>query len=193
MPLFQKRIKQRDLGKPTPDEKPSTVPFGELSAPGVRYIPEDLIDSNADVTETANTGANTDENWIKITNGANTARFFKKGETKLIVDLETSVPAQITSGELVFVLEDPNATGSRQLHRMDLNAFPPLADQRSALFKKAWPFNMALAPNYKLFLKVKSSSTLATANSKLSIEGITKANNVTLEDFKKDYARWLDV
>ncbi len=193
MPLFKKKIPQNQLGKPTPPIK--QVNFGDMpESPGVMFIPETLTDGNADVTETANTGANTDENWIKITNGSNTARFFRKGESKMLVDLETATPAQITTGELAFYIEDPNSTRLKQIHRMDLNEFDSLSNQRNQLFQKPWPFNLALPPNYKLYLKVKSSSTLSTANSRLSISSVMKANNVTLEDFKKNgYGEWLTI
>lgn len=193
MPLFKKKIKQADLGKPTPEIKVRN--FGDMpESPGVIFVPEDLTDSNADVTETANTGANVDENWIKITNGSNTARFFRKGECKLLVDLETSAPAQITNGELAFYVEDPNSTRLKNIHRMDLAIFDTLSNQRNQLYQKPWPFNFALPPNYKLYLKVKSASILSTANSKLSISNVNKANNVTLEDFKKNgYGEWLTI
>lgn len=193
MPLFKKRRKEEDLGKPTPGATEQAVPFGDLAAEGIHYVPEDLADGNADVTETANTGANKEETWVKITNGANKARFFRKGESKLVVLLQTAVPAQITSGELVFKMQDANQSRTKTIHRMDLAGFAPLADQRSQLFKKPFPFNLALPPNYTLLLDVKSASTLATAQSQFSIENSLVAHNVTLEEWKRHYGKWLTI
>lgn len=191
MGLFGKRVVDAEQqGKPTP-EKPKEVVFGDLGREGIIYIPEDITDGNSDVTETANTGANTDENWIKLTNGANVARFFRKGVSKMLIFVATSTPTQITTGELVFVLENNDASRSRQVHRMDLATFDTLSNQRNQLYQLTFPFNLALAPNYVLRLKIKSASTLATAQSTMSLREIIKATNVTLEDFKKFYADWL--
>lgn len=187
MGLFKSETRQ---GLPTPSA-PQEVVFGDVGRAGVIYIPEDITDGNSDVTETANTGANTDENWIKLTNGANVARFFRQGISKLLIFLATATPTQITTGELVFVLENNDGSRSRQVHRMDLATFDTLSNQRNQLYQLTFPFNLALAPNYVLRLKVKSSSVLSTAQSTMSLREVLKATNVTLEDFKAHYANSL--
>lgn len=182
-------ISKKHPGKPIPEKKPQ-VNFGDISLSGAIYASEDLTQGNADVTATANTGASTDENWIKVTNPSNVARFIQANRSKLLVDLETAAPAHIVSGTLAFVIANADQSRTRLVNRIDLNVFDTIANQRSQLFQKNFPFDIALAPQYILFLKVNSASTLSTSNSTLTISGIRKASNVTIDAFLKDYPEW---
>jgi hypothetical protein len=191
-----KKVDVKDLGKPAgaASGQKLSLPFGDLGVDGVNYFDESLNDTSSDITESANTGANTDENWIKITNTQYVARFFRKGITKMLAYISTSAPAQITTGELSIWIANADDTKSKQLHRMDLAEFDTLSNQRNALYMMDFPLDIALPPQYKLYFKVKSSSTLATANSQISLKKVRKANNVTLADFKDaGYGGWLTI
>lgn len=183
--------KSPNAGKPTPPVNQQSVPFGDLGRAGVIYEREDLDQANADVTATANTGASTDETWLNVLNPTTTARFIKQGVHKMILYVATSAPAQIVAGSVAFFIANNNSSRVRLVNRIDLRQLAPLADQRSALFSKTFPFNIALAPNYRLLVKVNSASTLATAQSFFSVADVIKATNVTLEDFKAHYSQWL--
>lgn len=181
---------KRPAGKPTPASVAKSVPFGDVSLKGAVYQTEDLNQSNADVTATANTGASTDETYLKVLNPSTTARFVRASVSKLICYIATSVPAQITSGTLAFYITNNDQSRSRLVNRIDLNIFDSLSNQRSALYKKNFPFDIALAPSYILLVKVNSASTLATAQSSFSISDVRKVTNVTIDAFLKDYPDW---
>lgn len=179
----------KDRGEPTP-QRPRQVAFGDIDAAGVIYQQQDIDDGNSDVTET-DTTASSLTTWIKLTNPTTSARFFIEGRTKLLVYVSTSAPAQITSGTLVFRLLNSDESRSRDVHKISLSGFDTLSNQRSQLFQYGFPFNLALAPGYKLSLMVLSGSVVEADNSVLNIKGVRAALNVTLEDFKKHYAEWL--
>ena len=187
--LFGK--KGANSGKPTPPVNEQAVEFGNLGRAGVIYQREDLNQANADVTQTANTGASSDETWLNLLNPSTTARFIKQGVHRMIIYLATAVPAQITSGSLAFFIANNDSSRIRLVNRIDLNQLDTLSNQRSALYGKTFPFNIALAPNYRLLAKVNSASTLATAQSFFSVADVIKATNCTLEDFKAYYSQWL--
>lgn len=188
MPLFNNKRKNAEAGKPTPPVK--TMNFGDVSLKGAIYQTEDFADGNSDVTETANTGGSTDETWLNILNPSTTARFIRASISKMLVNLQTSVPAQIASGSLSFWLANNDSSRSRLVNRIDLNSFDTLSNQRSALYRKPFPFDIALAPSYRLLVKVNSGSTLSTSNSSFSFSDVRKVTNVTIDSFLKDYPDW---
>jgi hypothetical protein len=189
LPLFNNKKKAADAGKPTPPPSPRLT-FGDVSLRGAIYSNEDFADGNADVTETANTGASTDETWLNILNPSTTARFIRSSVSKMLINLQTATPAQITSGSLSFWLANNDTSRSRLVNRIDLNSFDTLSNQRSALYRKPFPFDIALAPSYRLLVKVNSASTLSTSNSTFSFSDVRKVTNVTIDSFLKDYPDW---